>query len=105
MAARENQGLQIALIIFVMLTIILSVTTFLFYRNFKGAGHEDASAITTQRQSANGKRRSAGRARTTLRLVVSRRPTIAPTTSPKPMRSFRSTTSSLSSIWPTSGRA
>jgi hypothetical protein len=30
--ARENQGLQIALIIFVMLTIVLAVTTFLFYR-------------------------------------------------------------------------
>ena len=44
MAARENQGLQIALIIFVMLTIILSVTTFLFYRNFKGAQLEAASA-------------------------------------------------------------
>jgi hypothetical protein len=35
MAARENQNLQIALIIFVMLTIILSVTTFIFYNNYK----------------------------------------------------------------------
>jgi hypothetical protein len=35
MAARENQGLQITLIIFVMLTIILSVTTFIFYNNYK----------------------------------------------------------------------
>jgi hypothetical protein len=32
--ARENQGLQIALIIFVMLTIILGVTTYLFYRQY-----------------------------------------------------------------------
>jgi hypothetical protein len=32
MASSENQGLQIALIIFVMLTIILSVTTFVFFR-------------------------------------------------------------------------
>ena len=30
--ARENQGLQIALIVFVMLTIILGVTTYLFFR-------------------------------------------------------------------------
>ena len=30
--ARENQGLQIALIVFVMLTIVLSITTFLFVR-------------------------------------------------------------------------
>ena len=29
--ARENQGLQIALIIFVMLTIVLGVTTFIFF--------------------------------------------------------------------------
>jgi len=35
MAARENQGLQIALIIFVMLTIILSVTTYIFFDNYK----------------------------------------------------------------------
>ncbi len=33
MANREHQGLQIALIIFVMLTIILSVTTFMFFNN------------------------------------------------------------------------
>ncbi len=44
MAARENQGLQIALIIFVMLTIILSVTTFLFYRNYKGEVTKKESA-------------------------------------------------------------
>jgi hypothetical protein len=30
--ARENQGFQIALIVFVMLTIVLCVTTFLFYK-------------------------------------------------------------------------
>ena len=33
--ARENQGLQIALIIFVMLTIILGVTTYLFFRQLR----------------------------------------------------------------------
>ncbi len=31
MAARENQGLQIALIIFVILTIVLTVTTYMFF--------------------------------------------------------------------------
>ena len=35
--ARENQGLQIALIIFVILTIILGVTTFLFFRQYEEA--------------------------------------------------------------------
>ncbi len=35
MAARENQGLQIALIIFVMLTIVLIVTTFVFFNSYK----------------------------------------------------------------------
>ena len=35
--ARENQGLQIALIVFVMLTIILGVLTFIFFRKFEEA--------------------------------------------------------------------
>jgi hypothetical protein len=33
MAARENQGLQIALIIFVMVTVVLCVATFLYHRS------------------------------------------------------------------------
>lgn len=37
MAARENQGLQIAVIVFVMLTIVLSVTTFVFFRQAQEA--------------------------------------------------------------------
>lgn len=35
MASSENQGLQIALIIFVILTLVLSVTTFLFFRSYQ----------------------------------------------------------------------
>ena len=35
MASNENQGLQISLIVFVMLTVILSVTTFVFFNKFK----------------------------------------------------------------------
>ena len=35
--ARESQGLQIALIIFVMLTIVLAVTTFLFHSRYTEA--------------------------------------------------------------------
>ena len=61
MAARENQGLQIALIIFVMLTIILSVTTFLFYRNFKGATRSCFCKGLSD-QGANGRTTGAGRA-------------------------------------------
>ena len=37
MAARENQGLQIALISFVILTILLSVFTYLLFSNWKEA--------------------------------------------------------------------
>jgi len=53
MAARENQGLQIALIVFVMLTIMLSVSTFLFFRNYqseqqKAKTAEDTTAATKQ---------------------------------------------------------
>ena len=35
--ARENQGLQIALIVFVMFTIILGVTTFMFSKEYSKA--------------------------------------------------------------------
>jgi hypothetical protein len=37
MAARENQGLQIALIIFVVLTIVLIVSTYWFFSNYREA--------------------------------------------------------------------
>jgi len=53
--ARENQGLQIALIIFVMLTIVLGVTTFLFFRQFEEA---DLKA-EKDRQEANAQRTAA----------------------------------------------
>lgn len=52
--ARENQGLQIALIIFVMLTIILGVTTFLFFRQYEDAllKAEAAAAEAQQQRTA-----------------------------------------------------
>lgn len=53
MASSENQGLQIALIIFVMLTILLSVTTFMFFREYQEADErsrvdKDASTKAAQ---------------------------------------------------------
>ena len=42
--ARENQGLQIALIIFVMLTILLGVMTFMFFRQYQEAAVKAAAA-------------------------------------------------------------
>lgn len=47
MAARENQGLQIALIIFVMLTIVLIVTTYLFFTRFQEE-REKSKALTSE---------------------------------------------------------
>jgi hypothetical protein len=44
--ARENQGLQIALIVSVMLTIILTVTAFLLYRNYDEACIREKAANT-----------------------------------------------------------
>ena len=41
--ARENQGLQVALIIFFMLTIILGVTTFIFFRQYEEADKKAGS--------------------------------------------------------------
>ena len=58
MAARENQGLQIALIIFVMLTIVLIVTTFLFFRNFQEA-QEKIKGLTSENSKAQEAARNA----------------------------------------------
>jgi hypothetical protein len=54
MASSENQGLQIALIIFVMLTILLSVTTFMFFREYQEADERSRSdkEATTNAQKA-----------------------------------------------------
>jgi hypothetical protein len=51
--ARENQGLQIALIIFVMLTIVLGVTTYLCYRNYDDAAKAKALAEATAGKNDN----------------------------------------------------
>ncbi len=52
MAARENQGLQIALIIFVILTIILIVTTYMFFSNYSQE-RDRAKSLAEQNASAN----------------------------------------------------
>jgi hypothetical protein len=59
MAARENQGLQIALISFVILTILLSVFTYLLFSNWKdadakmNAAKKEASDATTKATTAD----------------------------------------------------
>ncbi len=53
MAMRENQGLQIALIIFVMLTVVLSVTTFLFFKKYDEERQKIASHIDKQNAAEN----------------------------------------------------
>jgi hypothetical protein len=44
MAAREGQGLQIAVIIFAMLTILLAITTYMFYAQASTAAREKEAA-------------------------------------------------------------
>ncbi len=51
--ARENQGLQIALIVFVMLTIILGVTTYLFFRQWDEADTRAKTNLANQQKSAS----------------------------------------------------
>jgi len=51
---RQNQGLQIALIIFVMLTIVLAVTTFIFFRQY-----EEADIKANDNQAKADKHRTA----------------------------------------------
>jgi hypothetical protein len=52
MAGRESQGLQIALIIFVMVTVVLAVLTFVFYRSAEQRKKELAAA-KEQKQAAD----------------------------------------------------
>lgn len=49
MARAESQGLQVVLIVFVILTIILSVTTFVFFKN----GEEAVARSEADRKAAN----------------------------------------------------
>lgn len=62
MASRESQGLQIALILFVMITVVLAVTTFVFFRkteemaaNVKSANKakDDAQGLVDQQSFWN----------------------------------------------------
>jgi len=50
MASRESQGLQIALILFVMITVVLAVTTFVFYRKSEEARKTVAAANEKAKQ-------------------------------------------------------
>ena len=58
--ARENQGLQIALIIFVMLTIVLGVTTFIFFRQYDEASIAEADAKGKAAENMEGLRNLQG---------------------------------------------
>lgn len=53
MARRESQGLQITLIVFVMLTIILAVTTIAFWNKSKGLTEQNNSLKTTNGELQN----------------------------------------------------
>jgi hypothetical protein len=57
--ARENQGLQIALIVFVMLTIILSVTAYLFYRQYQEADGKGRQAQADVSKAQDESRKNA----------------------------------------------
>ena len=53
MASRESQGLQVALILFVMVTVVLAVTTYWFFRQkeemIKEVDRADAAANTAKK--------------------------------------------------------
>ena len=58
MAKNESQGLQIALILFVMLTVVLAVTTFMYYRQVAEAQKREDAAVA-QKKSAEDARDAA----------------------------------------------
>jgi hypothetical protein len=61
MASRESQGLQVALILFVMVTVVLAVTTYLYFRKAEEkvqmaeAAQEEAKRATSMYNSADFK--------------------------------------------------
>src|SRR5213078_107033 len=57
MAQREGQGLQIAVIIFAMLTIVLAITTYIFYAQSQSAYQErdKKAAELSEERGTNGK--------------------------------------------------
>ncbi|HEV3415396.1 MAG TPA: hypothetical protein VG056_01220 [Pirellulales bacterium] len=74
MAAKENQGLQIALIGFVMLTILLSVTTYLFFKNWQEADGK-MKAAQTAASDANDKKTAADKDAADLKTIIGSAPT------------------------------
>jgi hypothetical protein len=53
MASRESQGLQVALILFVMVTVVLAITTYVYFRKSEEKIKEAKSAVA-QAQQAKG---------------------------------------------------
>ncbi len=51
MASRESQGLQVALILFVMITVVLAVTTYVFFRKSEEKIRQTASERAKAKQS------------------------------------------------------
>jgi uncharacterized protein (UPF0333 family) len=58
MAARENQGIQIALIIFVILTIILTVTTYMFFSSYQKVVASETSARDKETKAVEAARKA-----------------------------------------------
>lgn len=55
MAEREHQGYQIALVIFVMLTVLLSITTFMFFKKYREEQQKNGE-VTAQYNTATNER-------------------------------------------------
>jgi len=76
MASSDNQGLQIALIVFVILTLILSVTTFLFYQQWSESA-DMASKERTEKGTKDSALREATQENTRLKEMIGLAPTAA----------------------------
>jgi hypothetical protein len=76
MASSDNQGLQIALIVFVILTLILSVTTFLFYQQWSESA-DMASKERTEKGTKEAALREATQENTRLKEMIGLAPTAA----------------------------
>ena len=67
--ARESQGLQVLLIVFIMLTVVLGVTTFLYNKR----GDEAAKSVTAERlatQQAEGEKKATAEENQVLKTLI-----------------------------------
>lgn len=77
MNSRENQGLQIATIVFLILTIVMSITTFMFFKQWKEADRQLKDAVQTASKAEASLREIADEQITLMKWIAGEDPSLA----------------------------